>query len=252
MQLSRRAVCAAALLGVAGCISDGSDPAGELDPDVAPERPDELTSESVADYVERYERTYLAHEGIDRSGFADPDEAVSVNCAPTVFDADDEDVFYGLVQCAGRIQPDVGDAIELRLGLPSAPLYRVSADATRRISPKQSGLSSGDDEDPTLVTSVSNFSERERDVALTVDPAGGEPTTDERTLAPYEAHNVAQVADVASTLDVTVAVDGGEERTVERSVDDGDAVGVFVFVDPDGEPFVGTTSPAEVAPPDNR
>lgn len=248
MKATRRACCVAALLGLAGCTDDG-DPTGELDADARPVRPSELTSDAVADYLAAYERAYVTHEGIDRSAFDDPDDAVAVACEPTVHEADDG-AFYGIVQCAGRIDPDVGDPATFELGLGTAPLYRVTEAETVRIDPQLTGPDSSEADEPTVLTSLSNVSDAERTVAVEVVPADGDPVRTERTLAPGEARNVNRLEPVADRLDVTVEVDGAAAPTVRRTVDGDDAAGVYAFVGPDGEPTVATASPADVEVPD--
>lgn len=183
--------------GLAGC----SGTYGLVDPGIPerefPERPDELTSESVAEYVADYEKVRVHNDHADAGATEVNVETIST------FDYEADEGYHATVQHAGTVYHDEDG--ERSVGeLYSAPIpYRVTSESTFRADITHETVLDADttDEsvDPSLGVRVPNFTDGPREMTIsTVADAGNgdlvsQVTVDVDSLSAVELHSVATV-----------------------------------------------------------
>ena len=203
------------LAGLSGCVGT----LGSSDPAVStrafPDRLDDLSPESVVDYVAAYEETRVHNYHVEAG-------ATEINVrAVATFDYEADGGFHATTQHAGTVYRDRDgerDVGELYSGL--VP-YRVTTGSTLRLDVERvrardvDGETAGDGGpvDPPLGVRVMNVTDRPREVTITVISGGGD-------------------GDPVSEVDVTVGVESavvlasmatapGTYRTVARFEENG-------------------------------
>lgn len=91
------------LLGFSGCLGDHTDDA-RVEETAYPDRPDELTRESVLEYVREHEETRVYNDHVD--------DVIDLSVACDVaLDRVVDGTYYVVSRCVGAVEWEEGDAI---------------------------------------------------------------------------------------------------------------------------------------------
>ncbi|WP_254538009.1 hypothetical protein [Halomarina litorea] len=220
MALPARILALVALLALVGCLGLGT-----IDPPPAPDHPETLTADRVADYANASETTKRHRAAADRGATEE-----RLACGATTLGTTDR-AGYAFVGCSGGFS--YGD--QTGTGRWQS-VYRVTTSSETRIGEGTVTRRDGGDgrDDRNLALRVYSFAEEGRTVTVTLEPVGpnasGDATTDEFSVGPDTGVYVSAVADdprtdayrVTATLDtgesVTFRWDSGERRSLAGTV----------------------------------
>ncbi len=203
------------------------------DPKPLPDRPANLTPETVTSYVEEYEYTTLYNENVQHA-----DTDFSMGC-DSMLDRTVDESYLVIIRCAGSMESGgLLSHTHFEIGTPIAT-YIVDAESTTRFRWIGHRFNrSFSDREPVL--RCANFMDADQRVSIVITPQNGTPDPVFRdSLTTYSGweETVDNVVDDYGTYDVTARLHDETTATYEWEYTEDtaeDSIGVGVYIMPDG------------------
>ncbi|OAQ53752.1 hypothetical protein HTG_05680 [Natrinema mahii] len=210
---------ASSVLGISGCYEESREPAPE--PEDHPTPPEQLTSDSVVDFVRKYE-TATFHNHI-LSNEQNP-ESIDASCN-AVFDREIESAFYVLTRCGGSATLEDGIA-EYPSSAYGITTYRVTENQVQRVT-----ASPAERPDGYLVL-LANFDDSERDVSVVMTSVteSDDETILEESLALDSEEGIEHRVESDEATEYELTVNRDDKTTATFADDLSRSAGVSIYL----------------------